>query len=104
MPGSTNPALCTASQILSHPFCDDFTRSQLTGEVNYLSAQPINTGRETMRGLDLGLVYNRMIGDVSLSLDANVTWLNDYTIYPFEGGAPIQIGRASCRERGCQYV
>src|SRR3546814_10531539 len=32
-----------------------------------------------------------MIGDVSLSLDANVTWLNDYTIYPFEGGAPIQF-------------
>src|SRR3546814_20528027 len=44
-----------------------------------------------MSGLDLGLVYNRMIGDVSLSLDANVTWLNDYTIYPFEGGAPIQF-------------
>src|SRR3546814_18576680 len=89
------------SQNLSHPFCDDFTRSQLTGEVNYLSAQPINTGRETMSGLDLGLVYNRMIGDVSLSLDANVTWLKDYTIYPFEVG---EIGRASCRERVCQTV
>jgi len=91
IPGSTKLAVCYASQNLSHPFCDDFTRSTLTGEVNYLSAQPINTGRETMSGLDLGLVYNRMIGDVSLSLDANVTWLNDYTIYPFEGGAPIQF-------------
>src|SRR3546814_12882127 len=80
IPGSTKLAVCYASQNLSHPFCDDFTRSQLTGEVNYLSAQPINTGRETMSGLDLGLVYNRMIGDVSLSLDANVTWLTDYTI------------------------
>src|SRR3546814_2022045 len=40
-----------------------------------------------------------MIGDVSLSLDANVTWLNDSTIYPFEGGAPIKfdghIGRGN---------
>src|SRR3546814_2310120 len=71
IPGSTKLAVCYASQNLSHPFCDDFTRSTLTGEVNYLSAQPINTGRETMSGLDLGLVYNRMIGDVSLSLDAN---------------------------------
>src|SRR3546814_434430 len=39
IPGSTKLAVCYASQNLSHPFCDDFTRSTLTGEVNYLSAQ-----------------------------------------------------------------
>src|SRR3546814_6340396 len=55
IPGSTKLAICYASQNLSHPFCDDFTRSPLTGEVTFLSAQPINTGREEMNGLDLGL-------------------------------------------------
>ncbi|WP_144243976.1 TonB-dependent receptor domain-containing protein [Sphingopyxis sp. MWB1] len=91
IPGSTKLAVCYASQNLSHPFCDDFTRSSLTGEVTYLSAQPINTGREQMSGLDLGLVYNRMLGDVSFSLDVNATWLNEYIVYPFPGGAPIHF-------------
>lgn len=89
IPGSTKLAVCYASSGLSHPFCDDFTRSTLTGEVTYLSAQPINTGREDMSGLDLGLVYARTISDIAVSLDVNVTWLNEYTIYPFPGGAPI---------------
>ena len=91
IPGSTKLAVCYASQNLSHPFCDDFTRSPLTGEVTFLSAQPINTGREEMNGLDLGLVYNKMVGAVSVSFDMNLTYLNKYVVNPFPGGAPIHF-------------
>ncbi|QJR05780.1 TonB-dependent receptor (plasmid) [Sphingobium yanoikuyae] len=89
IPGSTKLAVCYASQNLSHPFCSDFTRSALTGEVTYLSAQPINTGREEMNGLDLGLVYSGAVGEVKISLDLNMTYLNKYVVNPFSGGAPI---------------
>ncbi len=89
IPGSTKLSVCYASQNLSSPFCKDFTRSVLTGEVTYLSAQPINTGREEMSGLDLGLVYGHTIGSVAVSIDLNLTYLNQYVISPFAGGAPI---------------
>ena len=91
IPGSTKLSICYASQNLSHPFCDDFTRSPLTGEVTFLSAQPINTGREEMNGLDLGLVYAGGIGSVNISLDVNLTYLNKYVVLPFPGGAPIDF-------------
>jgi len=91
IPGSTKLAICYASANLSHPFCDDFTRSPLTGEVTFLSAQPINTGREEMNGLDLGLVYAGGIGSVNISLDVNLTYLNKYVVLPFPGGAPIDF-------------
>jgi len=91
IPGSTKLAVCYASANLAHPFCSDFKRSTLTGEVNYLSAQPINTGREQMNGLDLGLVYDRNVGGVGLTVDLNVTYLNKYVVLPFPGGAPIQF-------------
>lgn len=91
IPGSTKLAICYNSANLGHPFCDDFTRSPLTGEITFLSAQPINTGREQMNGLDLGLVYNRRVADWALSIDLNVSYLNKYVITPFEGGAPIMF-------------
>src|SRR3546814_5433616 len=65
---------------LAHEFCDDFTRSALTGEINFLSATPINTGREQMSGLDLGVVYNRRVADWNLSADLSVSYLNEYVI------------------------
>jgi outer membrane receptor protein involved in Fe transport len=89
IPGSTKLAVCYASTNLSNPFCRDFTRSPLTGEVTYLSAQPINTGRERMSGLDLGLVYAHTLGSLQLQLDLNATYLNEYVVEPFVGGAPI---------------
>ncbi|MGF7148411.1 outer membrane receptor protein involved in Fe transport [Sphingomonas zeicaulis] len=89
IPGSTKLSVCYASANLSHPFCGDFTRSPLTGEVTYLSAQPINTGRERMNGLDLGLVYAHSLGRLQLQVDLNATYLNEYVVDPFPGGAPI---------------
>lgn len=91
IPGSTKLAICYASANLNHPFCKDFTRSPLTGEITFLSAQPINTGREQMNGLDLGLVYNRQVADWAVSFDLNLSYLNKYVITPFVGGAPIQF-------------
>jgi iron complex outermembrane recepter protein len=91
IPGSTKLAVCYASPNLSSEFCDDFTRSSLTGEVDFLSAQPINTGLEKMSGLDMGVLYDRTVGDVDVSLNLNLTWLNEYTVFPFEGGDPIQF-------------
>jgi iron complex outermembrane recepter protein len=91
IPGSTKLAVCYNTPNLAHPFCDDFTRSSLTNEITFLSAQPINTGREQMSGLDLGLVYNHKIGDVGLRFDLNVSYLNEYVISPFEGGEEIEF-------------
>ena len=91
IPGSTKLAVCYNSPNLSHPFCapGNFTRSTLTGEVTFLSAQPINTGRETMKGFDVGAIYNREIAGVDTSLNLSVTYLDEYIIYPFPGGEPI---------------
>lgn len=91
IPGSTKLSVCYASANLASPFCRDFTRSALTGEITRLSAQPINTGRERMSGLDLGLMYNHMLGDVRMAVDLNATYLDKYVIDPFQGGAPIMF-------------
>lgn len=91
IPGSTKLAICYNTPNLGHAFCGDFTRSPLTGEITFLSAQPINTGRERMNGLDLGLVYNRNVGPIRLSVDLNATYLNKYVITPFEGGEDIRF-------------
>lgn len=89
IPGSTKLAVCYNTPNLDHPFCDDFTRSPLTNEVLDLSAQPINAGREKMSGLDLGLVYNRKIAGVGLSVDLTTTYLKEYVVTPFQGGEDI---------------
>jgi len=89
IPGSTKLAVCYDTPDLANAFCDDFTRSPLTGEITFLSAQPINTGREQMSGLDLGLVYDRRVGPVGLSMDLNVSYVDRYVITPFPGGADI---------------
>lgn len=89
IPGSTKLSVCYNTPGLDHPFCDDFTRSPLTGEITFLSAQPINTGRERMNGIDIGAVFNRDLGPVKLSVDLTATYLRKYVITPFEGGANI---------------
>ena len=89
IPGSTKLAVCYNTPNLAHPFCNDFSRSPLTNEVTDLSAQPINTGREKMSGLDLGLVYGRKVGTVGLKVDLNATYLNKYVVTPFPGGEDI---------------
>ncbi|MDP9422066.1 MAG: TonB-dependent receptor [Pseudomonadota bacterium] len=91
IPGSTKLSVCYNTPDLNHPFCDDFTRSPLTNEITSLSAQPINTGREKMSGLDLGLVYNRNLGPVGLKVDLTATYLKEYVVTPFPGGDDIEF-------------
>jgi outer membrane receptor protein involved in Fe transport len=91
IPGSTKLAVCYATPNLAHPFCgaDSFTRSPLTGEVNFLSAQPVNTGQERMKGVDFGVRYDFDIGERRASFDWNTTYLAEYVITPFPGGDKI---------------
>ena len=91
IPGSTKLSVCYNTPDLNHPFCDDFTRSPLTNEITFLSAQPINTGQEKMSGLDLGLVYSRNLGWVRLNVDLTTTYLNEYVVTPFPGGENIEF-------------
>jgi iron complex outermembrane receptor protein len=92
IPGSEKLAICYESGDLSHPFCQPahHTRDPLTGEVNFLSAQPSNVGSETASGVDLGAVYATTIGSFNTDLMWNISYLDEYTITPFEGAAPIE--------------
>lgn len=91
IPGSTKLSVCYASPNLSHPFCSasNFRRSALTGEVNFLSSQPSNAGKEVMKGVDFGVRYTRDIQGLRADLDWNTTYLAKYEITPFLGAAPI---------------
>lgn len=91
IPGSTKLAVCYASPNLSHPFCapEHFRRSPLTGEVNFLSSQPTNAGKETMKGVDFGVRYGFDVRGLRAELDWNTTYLRKYEVIPFEGAAPI---------------
>lgn len=91
IPGSTKLSVCYASPGLSHPFCgpSNFTRSPLTGEVNFLSAQPVNTGQERMKGVDIGVRYDFDIGERRAAFDWNTTYLSEYVVTPFPGADPI---------------
>jgi len=89
--GSTKLSVCYNTPGLKHPFCspDNFTRVALTGEVNFLSSQQVNVGAETVKGYDAAATYGFDVMERRASLQASVTYLEDYTIVPFPGGAPI---------------
>ncbi|WP_449425600.1 hypothetical protein [Rhodanobacter lindaniclasticus] len=48
--GSTKLAVCYNTPGLSHPFCSasNFTRNRQTGEIDFLSAQPVNAASERL--------------------------------------------------------
>ncbi len=89
--GSTKLSVCYNTPGLNHPFCspDNFTRVALTGEVNFLSSQQVNVGAETVKGYDAAATYAFDLMDRRATLQGSVTYLKDYTIVPFPGGAPI---------------
>jgi len=91
IPGSTKLSVCYASANLSHPFCapTQFRRSPLTGEVNFLSSQPTNAGKEVMKGVDFGVRYTFDVRGLRADVDWNTTYLAKYEITPFLGAAPI---------------
>lgn len=91
IPGSTKLSVCYNTPNLAHPFCsaENFTRNTLTGEVSFLSSQQVNVGAETAKGIDAAARYTWSMDDVQATVDASVTYLKDYTIIPYPGGAPI---------------
>ena len=92
-PGSTKLALCYESPNLSHQFCgpEHHTRNPLNGDVNYLSTQNANTGSETMKGLDIGVVYDFDKFGLAHSIDFNATYLSEYETVAFAGDQPTVI-------------
>ncbi|MBL8267211.1 TonB-dependent receptor [Steroidobacter sp.] len=92
IPGSEKLAICYEPGNLNHPFCgpEHHTRDSLTGEVNFLSAQPSNVGSETASGVDLGVVYATTLGGLSADLGWNISYLDEYNVTPFKGAAPIE--------------
>ncbi len=92
IPGSEKLGICYGTGDLNHPFCapEHHTRDPLTGEVNFLSAQPSNVGSETASGIDLGAAYATTLGGLRTDLSWNVSYLDEYTVTPFEGAAPIE--------------
>lgn len=91
IPGSTKLATCYETPGLDHPFCspDSFTRNPITGEIDFLSAQPVNTGREEVEGVDFATMYEFDLRGLDASLDLNVTYLKKYEVTPFVGADPI---------------
>jgi len=92
IPGSEKLAICYGSGDSSHPFCqaEHHTRDPLTGEVNFLSAQPSNVGSETASGVDLGVVYAAQVFGLDADVSWNVSYLDEYDVTPFKGAEPIE--------------
>jgi iron complex outermembrane recepter protein len=93
IPGSTKLAVCYNTPGLAHPFCgpENFTRNSVTGEVSFLSSQQVNVGAETAKGVDASARYSFDLGGLRATLDAGVTYLKEYTVVPYPGGAPIRF-------------
>lgn len=90
--GSTKLSVCYNTPNLAHPFCspEHFTRNALTGEVDFLSGQPVNTASEHMKGIDLGVLYEFGVAGWDASLSWDVSYLKQYDIVPYEGGETIE--------------
>ncbi|MFZ5608973.1 MAG: TonB-dependent receptor domain-containing protein [Pseudomonadota bacterium] len=92
-PGSTKLAFCYNSPNLSHVFCgaEHHTRNPLSGDIDFLSTQKANTGREVMRGVDVGTVYNFEWYGISHNVDVQATYLAKYESLNFAGDTPFVI-------------
>lgn len=90
--GSTKLAICYNTPGLAHPFCSasSFTRNPLTGEIDFLSAQPVNTASEQVSGIDLGALYRFDLAGWDAAFNWNVSYLKNYEVRPFPGGDEIQ--------------
>lgn len=90
--GSTKLALCYDTPELAHPFCADshFTRNPATGEIDFLSNQPVNAASEQISGVDLGLLYAFDAAGLQATVDIDVSYLREYSVRPYEGADLIE--------------
>jgi len=100
--GSTKLALCYNTPNLAHPFCgsSNFTRNPVTGEIDFLSAQPVNAASERMSGIDLGVLYEFGIGDWDVTANWDVSYLDRYDFAPYPGAAVIEYAGKITGGRG----
>lgn len=89
--GSTKLRACYESAGLSHPFCSPahFSRNRLTGEVDFLSAQPSNAASENLSGIDAGMLYTFRLAGLRVSFNGEASYLKNYQVLPFQGGEAI---------------
>jgi len=102
IPGSEKLAICYTSAGLNHPFCtpEHHRRDPLTGDINFLSAQPSNIGLESASGIDLGIRYAREVMGLDARLNWNVSYLDQYDVTPFIGGETIEYAGMITGGRG----
>ena len=100
--GSTKLAVCYNTPGLAHPFCSssNFTRNPLTGEVDFLSAQPVNAASERVSGIDLGALYQFSLADWNATLNWDVSYLKNYDVRPFLGADEIHYAGMITGGRG----
>ncbi len=91
--GSTKLASCYNSAGLSHEFCSSthHTRNPVNSDINYLSTQKFNTGREVMQGVDIGMLYQFDVLGLSNAWDFQATYLKKYESTAFDGEEPQSI-------------
>ena len=100
--GSTKLRACYESVGLSHPFCSSAhqTRNRLTGEVDFLSAQPSNAANENMSGIDLGALYTMRVGSTRVTFNGEATYLRNFDVTPFPGGEVLSYAGKITGGRG----
>lgn len=100
--GSTKLNVCYNTPGLAHPFCgsEHFTRNTLTGEIDFLSAQLMNTADEDVSGIDLGVLYEFALAGWNATLTWDVSYLKKYDIRPFEGAEQIRYAGMITGGRG----
>ncbi len=100
--GSTKLSVCYDTPGLAHEFCssETFTRNPLTGEVDFLSSQPVNAATERVSGVDLGVLYEFGLADWRNTLAWDVSYLNNYDVRPFDGADEIQYAGKITGGRG----
>ena len=100
--GSTKLSICYNTPGLAHPFCgnDNFTRNPITGEVDFLSSQPVNAANERVRGIDLGGLYEFAVAGFDSTLSVDVSYLDQYDVRPFPGADVIEYAGKITGGRG----
>ncbi len=100
--GSTKLAVCYNTPGLAHPFCSSsvFTRSAMTGEIDFLSAQPANAASERVSGVDLGALYQFTLADWNATFNWDVSYLKNYDVRPFLGADVLEFAGMITGGRG----
>ncbi|UOF14951.1 TonB-dependent receptor [Lysobacter capsici] len=100
--GSTKLAICYNTPGLAHPFCgnENFTRNPITGEVDFLSSQPVNAADERVSGIDLGGLYEFELAGFDSSISLDVSYLDKYDVRPFPGAQVIHYAGKITGGRG----